>query len=515
MNSDATTDRTDEISLAPYIQILKGYRRIIGASLLGMAGFYLVGVLLVALLSPVERTGSVQFRLLFDGAERGEYPNHTLFNPAEIVAAPVLTEVFRSNNLGRFGKYEDFKDSVFVLQSNAELEMLTYEYRGLLADTKLVPVDRARIEDEFRRRRAALADPMFSVNMRRSERLVTLPRDLMNKVLIDILNVWAKQAYERKGATRYNVDVLSAGILQRDVLDREDYLVAIDILRAKTIRVIDTLDEIAKLPGARTIRVGPAQVSLAEVRAGLEDVIRFKLEPLLGLIRSEGVAKNPRSLVLYASNQAFQLRQERQESADRVRALQDSLREFTAQGPQQVEVKGGGAASGAVQGGAQSVMAQFDQSFLDRIMALSTAREDSQYKRKLTDRIIEESDLMAAKTREASYYEGLVKELQGSSSRASGASDVVRVIASRTAEAYEEISKGIEQTATIYRDLSALNLNPSTAVYTVTEPFSMVTRWALTMRTIGSYFVLLMALTGILVPIGCLVHHAFRKNRTA
>ena len=54
------------------------------------------------------------------------------------------------------------------------------------------------------------------------------------------------------------------------MLEREDYLVAIDILRLKTTRVLDTLTEIAKLPGALTIRVGQDRVTLADVRTSLE-----------------------------------------------------------------------------------------------------------------------------------------------------------------------------------------------------------------------------------------------------
>jgi hypothetical protein len=69
-----------EISLKPYFDTLWGYRRAIGAAVVGVATLYLVGVLLVFLVAPAERLGSIQFRLLFEGAEKGEYPNSTLFS---------------------------------------------------------------------------------------------------------------------------------------------------------------------------------------------------------------------------------------------------------------------------------------------------------------------------------------------------------------------------------------------------------------------------------------------------
>jgi len=508
-------DIDDVVSLKPYFETLWGYRRVIGAAFVGVAALYLVGVLLVFLLAPVERLGSIQFRLLFEGAEKGEYPSGMRFSSSEIVAGPVLTDVFKANELQRFGTYADFQDSVFVLQSNLDLELLAYEYRARLADTKLSPVDRARVEEEYRKRREAIIDPVYTISMRRQERLTTLPRDLMNKVLLDILTTWGKQADERKGATKYGVDVLSPNILQRDVLDQEDYLVAIDILRAKTSRVLATIEEIDKLPGARTVRVGENRVTLAEVRAGLEDVIRFKLEPLLGLIRSQGITKNARALLSYASNQLFQLRQEQQESAARVQALQASVREFSAQGGLPAGDTKAGAAGSAGGTGSGAVTPQIDQTFLDRIMGLSMAKDEFEYKREITDRMLSESDKMAARGREAAYYEDLAKELRTSSGRTGGSPELVALIKSRSTEAFDEIVKGIEQLVLIYRELSALNLNPATTVFAVTEPFMQRTLRSLTLPTVVLYLVLVLMLTLILASIGCLIHHTFRTHVSA
>lgn len=504
----------DVISLRPYFETLWSYRRVIAAGVLGAATFYLVGVLLVFLISPTERLSSVEFRLLFDGAEKGEYPNGTVFSSSEIVAGPVLTEVFKVNDLQRFGKYEDFKDSMFVLQSNLDLDILRYDFQARLADTRLSPVDRTRIEEEFRRRREALVDPVYSLNMRRHERLSTMPRDLVNKVLLDVLATWAKQADERKGATKYNVDVLSPGILQRQMLDQEDYLVAIDIMRAKTARVLATLNEIDKLPGAKALRVGEERVTVAEVRAGLEDIVRFKLEPLMGLIRSEGITKNSRALSLYATNQLFQLHQEQLESAARVQALQASVREFSTQSALPAgDTRAGATGSGASPGA--TISPQLDQSFLDRLMGLSNVREEFEYRRKITDRIITESEVVASRAREAAYYEDLSKELRTSAGRSVGSPDTVALIKTRSASAFDEIVQGIEKTALIYKELSALNLNPSSTVFAVNGPFTQHTQRSLTLQTVTLYLVLVLLLAITLVPIGCLIHHAFKMRRAA
>jgi hypothetical protein len=502
-------DEAGSISLGSILDILRGYRRIIGAAVAAVVTAFAVFTLAIFLLAPVERVGTIQFRLLFDGAAQGKFPNNTPFSVSEIVGAPVLTEVYRMNELQRFGKYEDFKDAVFVQQANFNLDMLAYEYQGLLSDPKLTPVDRARIQDEFKKKREAMVDPAYSLCFRRHERLKTMPASLMQKVLTDTLIVWAKQADERKGANKYNVAVLSGNVLQKDILEREDYLVAIDVLRSKAYRVLETLNEIAKLPGARTIHVGQTRTSLADVQTTLEEVVRFKLEPLLGLIRSEGITKNDRGLVLYASNQLFQLRLEKQESADVVAALETSLREYSTGGGSGERKLAGAGGSGS---GGQALMPQVDQSFLDKIMALSTAQSDAEYRRKLTDRLIEESVKMAARNREAAYYEDLVNEVRGKPNRSAGSPEAVVFIKSRSSEAFDDIQKAVEQTAALYLELSALNLNPSTVLYAVTWPFSEQTRWALTARTVSLYFVLSLILTLVVVPAGCLMHNALTKR---
>ena len=144
-------------------------------------------------------------------------------------------------------------------------------------------------------------------------------------------------------------------------------------------------------------------------------------------------------------------------------------------------------------------------------MSLSTAREEFDCRREITDRVIKESERMAARAREVAYYEDLTKELRASGRRTAGSQERVVLIRKRFAEAFDEIVKGIKRTALIYRELSLLNLNPSTTVFAVTSPFTKQTLRSLTLRTVVLYLVLVPMLATILVPIGCLVHHAVRR----
>ena len=478
-------------------------------------GIFVVAMLAAYVSQAVERLGTLEFRLLFEGASQGQYPNGTLFSSAEITSTPVLTEVFEANDLERYGSYEDFKNSVFVLQSNPELELLSYEYQAKLAASGLSPVDRRRIEDDFRTRRQSLTDPRFSLTLREDARVARMPPSLVSKVLDDTLATWARQADERKGALRYNIPVFSRNILRRDLIEAEDYITGIDILRAQVRRIIANIDEIATLPGAAVIRLDDGRTSLAEIRVNLEDVLRFQIQPLVGMIRMTGLSRDPESLGRYIDDQFFQVSLQRGEAEKRVAAVQESLRAYMLQS---WVVPEAGSDSGelipTVALGGEAMMPQLGESFLDRLLEMSTMNSDVGYRQRLTDRVIDESVAMAALEREQAYYEDLSRSVAdlGSRSTDAGREGELTIIKARFEGAFDQVVTAVEQVNAIYDELSTQNLNPATLLYTVTAPFTMRTGRALSLRTVGLYGILVFMLSLVLVPLGCLLHSYFRRE---
>lgn len=517
--TQADSSDDDVISLRPYVEALRRYRRIIGAAAVATLVVFIVGVLAMLVIYPSERVASLQFRLMFDGAAQGQYPNKTPFSPAEIVGAPIITAVFNADDLKQYGKYEGFKDALFIQQSNLELDMLAYQYESILADTKLNAVDRARIEAEFTQKRAALTDPSFSLSLRRSERFKALPDDLAEKVLNDTLAAWAVQA-ERMGAMKYQLPILSSLVLSKESLDSEDYLVAADQLRAKAVRIIDTLSELEKVPGALTARTSKDGVSLPEIRANIEDALRFDLEPLLGIIRSEGVTKNARLLTLYASTQVFQRQLERQAAEGRARAVQNSLADYMAQrGARASSDTRPGAAGGARPQGfdTPALIPQFSESFLDRLVEMSatTQKSEMEYRQKLTDLVIKENTQVTALDKELAYYQDLVKSVQGIGNRPAGSADILNLVKSRSQAAFSAIEKGANQLVDIYNELSAKNLNPVARLYAITGPFTRHTQVSLSYRSVALSFMLVLMLTLVATTAGCLIHDAMKRRSAA
>ena len=59
------------------------------------------------------------------------------------------------------------------------------------------------------------------------------------------------------------------------------------------MRILENIEEISTLPGAALIRVGRDRGSLPEARVELEDLLRFELQPLLGLANVGGLFEEP------------------------------------------------------------------------------------------------------------------------------------------------------------------------------------------------------------------------------
>jgi hypothetical protein len=518
--AETGVDRDDEISLRVYFETLWRYRLVIAAALVVVSILFVIAVFGFWLRSPGEKVASIQFRLMFEGAAQNQYPNGIPFSPTDIVGAPVVADVFEANDLKRFGPYEYFKQILYVQQASSALFNLASEYQSKLSDVKLTPVERARLEDEFDNKRKALVDPTFSLSLRRSERFTGLPAGLTQKVLTDVLETWAKQADIRKGALRYQVPVLSSKTLSRDNISNDDYLITVDLLRARAVRIVRSIDELQKLPGALTMRTTPDGTSLPEIRASLEDSIRFDIEPLLGIIRSQGVTKNALQLSMYASNAAFQIRLDKEEIEGRARALQAGLREYMSQPGIRADTPGrtdGGnsARSGAVE--MPSVTPQLTESFLDRLEQIwvRTSKEEIEYRRNLTNQLIEEGRRATTFDRDLAYYEDLAKAVKGIGAKSTGSPELVKLIEGRTQKAFDLITKATDDLSRFYQQLSSQNLGPASSLYVITRPFSQHTEDALSVSAAQLLYGLVMLVTLLVVPAGCLIYDAAHKKATA
>jgi hypothetical protein len=499
------------VSISHFSHVMGRYRPVIALSLLGVALLYLIIALASYLFSPAQRTTTQSFRLDFEGAGEGRYPNGTKFNIADIIGGPIITRVYSENHLGDYLSFGEFSRSIFVLESNREYEALASEYQARLADPKLSTVDRERLQKEFELKRQSISKNEYALHFTRRVGGRSLPEPIARKVLLDILNQWADFAINQQHVIAYQVSVLSPEILTPSAVEQTDVVAAMSVLRAKANRVIGNMWRLEQLPGATLTRTPTDRMSLEEVRIRLDEILRFRLEPLLAVVlHTPGLIGDRASTVRFLESQlAYDQRQ-----LDATQRLADSAREAMAVYAQPSEPAPTAnvptkAESQKASGAGEAVMPQLSDTFLDRLMSLTGRAADAQYRQGLVEAyrsaIAETIPLKQAVAFDTQILDELRKPAVGTSALDPAA---VRVQIQQTRT---EIGQLISKMNELFQIVSR-NMTPSTQLFTLTGPPTTRTLRAVSLQRLALYgmLVLLIALPVIIVL--CLLHNRIREE---
>jgi hypothetical protein len=477
---------------APFIRALWSYRKVVLTAAVVTFPICVAVALAVYLVQPVDRFARVQFEARFDGAARGEYPNELPFSEQDILADPVLTAVFQRNDLQRYGALSLFKGALFVAQSSPEREALDFEYRSKLADTKLGPVDRQRVEEEYHRKSDSLKKVGYALNYHRLDGFA-VPQTLEAKFMLDILSEWAAQAVSRRGVLKYDIH-LPASAIQPSVLNTvEDAWLAVQALGRKATLVVKACDKIMELPGASLQRIGEFKTSVTDLRTAVDDLRRSRIVPLsrelAGAPSVERLLREQLQAAIISRNAA----------REALKNLQSALSAYDLKtGP----VSGGSPVSSGGPAGTQNngvTATQLSDSFLDKLVDLSARASNQEYRQKLTDRLIDEGTRLAELEGDAAFLEGLLSGPRGIPLSVDGRDARVRQIE-------QELSATIRGLEEVYEDLSVKNLNPGTALYSVSGPVYTSVERSFGLRRAGLYVVLAELIIMLVTVLGCGVH---------
>ena len=323
--------------------------------------------------------------------------------------------------------------------------------------------------------------------------------------LEDILRTWAKTADEKKGALLYRVSVASHNLVKKEVILSSDYIVGLDMLRAKIQAVLEDIDKVAEIPGAKVSRVGEEQISLSEIRAHLVDTRLYRLEPLTAVVLANNLSKDRGASQSYFQTRLFQIELDSRETESRLDALENALKTY-------LQESGGSGDSSSVIGerGGSSVptmIPQFGDSFLDRLIQMSSRPDDLQFRQELTERIVTEGLKRASLEKQKSFYESLLSRTKDflTSSRVGQDSAKDRVV-SQTNDILESLDSAIANLQEIYSQISIHNLHPETHLYRILKDSTTQTERSLSRLSVllSAALVLLLSFGATLV--GCFFH---------
>ncbi len=506
-------DRSEHpVSVSHLVHTLRKYLLAIS---LGM-GAVMVGYIIIAsaayLLSPSQRTTWQAFRLDFKGADRGEYPNGLKFSTNEIVSVPIVLKVFNQNDLGRFVSFADFSRSLVVLESNRALEALARDYQSRLSDPKLTPIDRERIQREYELRLASISKGQYAIHYMRKVRGGDIPDVVVRKVLNDILTEWANFVANEQHVLEYRTAVLSPDVVAATPIDGTNPAINIDMLRAKVLRVQRNVEQIRALPAAELARTKQDSASLSDISIRLDEIVRFRLEPLIHRVAAAGLDDRGETLRFLHSQLSYDQRQ-----LDAYQNIAEATRKSA-----ELYLSGHSAPRGALlaateargsdsKAAAETVMPQLSDSFLERLIQLTSSSNDTLYRQEITE-AYRQAALRVVPLQEAvAYHESILAFVRtGTTGDKMGRAVVDQQILATRNEVRGLVTKMHE----IYGDLSR-NLNASTELITRTGVATTRVSRAISVKQLALYGVLTAFLTLPLLIFISLVHNRVREEDEA
>jgi hypothetical protein len=502
------------ISLSHFFHTLRAYKAVILLCFAATAIAAAVALILAYLLGPSQRITTLPFRLDFQGATEGKFPNGLRYSATDIISSPILLKVFAANQLDRFTSFKDFSQSVFVLESNRAYELLAADYQARLADARLTAIDRERIQREFELKRQSINKNEYSINYARTRRTDTIPETTVRKALLDILNAWANYAVNEQHVLEYPVAVLSPQVVDDAAVDPTDYIAAIQVLRAKIYRVLNNIAAIEKLPGAEQAKTGPDRTSLEEIKIRLEELVRFRLEPLVAVVRGSGLVRNMAITTRFLENQLAYDQRQLKAAQDRAEAARESLAVYAGE---QRSLSGATAEASqtsktSARAAGETVMPQLSDSFLDRLLTLTSQSADTQYRQKLVDEYRTAAKETIPFEQAVAYDQQILQEVRGSS--AGGATVSAATVQTQMVGAQQQVRALIGSVNQIYQIVSR-NLNPSTQLFSTAAPPTTRTERTRSLARLGLYYLLILLLALPVIIVASLIHNRVREEEAA
>jgi len=512
---DPTAEQVEPpVSISHVVHVLGAYRMAILFGLSAVALAYSIFALVFYLTRPALTTTSQVFRLDFEGASGGEYPNGMKFSSAEIVSAPILVRVFKGNHLDRFMTFQGFSNSIFVLESNRAYDQLIAEYEARLADPRLSSVDRERIEKDFAAKRDNLSKNEYSISFNHAEGLSRIPDELARKLLIDVLDTWARQIVVEQRVLKYQVSILSPDFIGSSKAASTDSIVNIQLLRSNIIRVIDSIKDLEAIPGSVLVRTPSRHMSLEEVRTRLDDIVRFEVEPLVAQTHRSILATDPGGTMRFVESQLAYDKRKLQERRDQADAIRQALSFYNPNTPGSTasanseprnSPQTGKAGNGAGRA-TETLMPQLSDGFLDRLAGLMSLATNEGYRQRLAEDYRRAALATIPAEQAVEWDSQLLDELRKPAEGVDAA-----IVGERLAVAASEVRVLVGQVSEIY-DLVSRNLNPSTQLITyVGTPVVRTTR-AASPRSLALWGLVVMLLALPISALVSLLHNRVREE---
>jgi len=511
---------SDEIDIGSLFSTLWNYRAIF-VIVLTTAFLLSAGFIVWVKIAPVSQPATVQFQLEFKNAQEGLYPNGSQFDSKDLLLAPNLKQVYEQHELDTVMTFEEFQNSLMIQRHDSARFLNRVQNLQSNLDEKLSLVERERITADIEKLMADYKPIDYKLFFFYPSDL--LPKTQAFQILDDILAAWAQDATLRMNVLQYRVPVLSANYIDRDSIDEEDYFITLDILRLKLRQLLQTVGSIKQLPGAELVRTADNNNSLRELELRINELVNFKIDPLVGIVRTTGITRNAPMVKVFLDNKILQLTLEKEALEATSEIYSESLQTYAQDiSPNSLSNRQAGELGselGKMQQDWPTMIPQIGESFIDVIVNLAGRSQDQKFRQEMVIERIGYAKEITELDQDLKYYELLKaaffgdKQTQFDSSDFPADFDFKLFFENRFKEVVEKILFYVAEINEIYHIISEANLNPQKGLFSISLAPRIETTYLVSMKKAGVLSILFIGASMFLTMIGVFIHAAVRARK--
>lgn len=450
-------------------------------------GFLAAAVVAVLLaLASSYTTYRLPFRFEYKSMEKNLYPNGQTFDATDVLATEVLAKVYETSHLKEQVSLDEFRSCFTVGLSGDEIDKLRRDYQNRISNPKLSVVERDKLEQEYADRVKSLPRDTYGLTFAPPMRSgVKIPPTEAEAAMGKILTTWSDLAVAQ-GRFVYQINLFSRNILEAGITDSGDYVVSMDMLRVAAERVQKSIKDLSELPGAVSFRTAPGAPSLGELSARVDDLLRYRITPLLSFVRNRGTTSNITATIEYLRGQTYQLGLNSKVLEEKSRNLREVLDQYVRQGDRR-EASGSTSTTAASGTSGAGVVAQLGDGFLDRMIDISKKSGEQEFRKDMAERLAKLGDERTTIDKEMTYYKDFLKTLEEAAKRpvAETAKDA-EYAAAQYKQITEILGRSLDDINALHAGLSQANLRSRSSTFAILGPVERQVEAGLSLKLIAA-----------------------------
>ena len=414
MSESGTENREDEIDLKDLLRSILDTKVVVVIAAAVVSILFWGMTFSKGLLLPTVHNHSIRIDLVFDGVSEREYPNGLPFSISDIIAPAVLDSVYTRNDLQALIGRNDFLNAFGVEPYTPERGLILQKYTSALDNRGLQQAEIESLQEQLKQELKQASISSVNIYFTYTDNS-KLPIALISKILRDVADEWARLMTEDVGVLQIDMKMYTKKAINAELFDSLDYLIAFEMLLDKLNLLRENTDNIVLMPNGLLVRDENSGFSAVDLERAVNDIEKYVISPLFGPIKSMGIAKDIDVVKLYFENELRELSRQKGMLSSKKENVKEAYNAYISHGQGQIQR----VAEGSNQPlGSSAMIPQIGAEFLDRIIEMTNAGADIDYRQSLNRQLIEIADEMVEVTADMERIEEIQAAIEGSGSAA-------------------------------------------------------------------------------------------------